>query len=252
MTAFITILRKELRGFFLSPVAYVVISMMMIVQGVSFLFALKPLLTGPQNMSLVQAQFTGALFWIPLFVLFPLITMRLFSEEQKMGTLEMLLTAPVRMADVVLAKFFACLIFYIILWLPTILHYLLLEWIGGIEHAFPVYALAGAFCIIVLLGMMNIAIGCLASSLSANQIVAGVLTFALIVMLFLLGHLPGSSLGGLSEIVQEFFEHINSDLHMQRFSSGMVDTRPIAYYLSATAVLLVATTFTLNARRWKN
>jgi len=249
---FPTLLRKELRGFFLSPVAYIVLAMMMLVEGVSFIFALKPLLTAPQAQSLVGAQFTGALFWIPLFVLFPLITMRLFSEEQKMGTLEMLLTAPVRLGEVVLAKFFACLIFYLVLWAPSLIHYVLLEWIGGVSNAYPRFSLGGAFTMIVLLGAMNISIGCLASSLTTNQIVAGILTFALIVMLFLLGHLPSGSLGGLTQPVQEFFEYINSDLHMRRFTAGNFDSRPIFFYLSATVVLLITTTVTLNARRWKS
>jgi len=249
MAPYSILLRKELRAFFLSPVAYVVLAMIMTVQGVAFIFALRPLLSGPQDVGLVQIFFQGFLFWIPFFVIFPLITMRLFAEEQKMGTMEMLLTAPIQVKHVVVSKFAATMIFFAALWIPCLSYFYLYQMISGQPAAFEPGHLAGAAAFVFAIGAMNIAIGCFASALTSNQIVAAIIAFGIILMHFFLGHLP-LTIGRLPPETQQFFEYIHSDRHLTDFAMGLIDSRVLTYYLTGALLFLGLTGYTLNMRRW--
>ena len=131
MQNFRTLLIKELRSFFVSPLAYVVLAMVMVLNGVSFLFSLERMEGKVSQLSLLHLTFDSLWFWMVFVLLFPLITMRLFAEERKLGTLETLLTAPVESWTVILAKYAATLIFYVILWTPSALNFLVFETISG-------------------------------------------------------------------------------------------------------------------------
>ena len=115
---------KEVKSFFLSPVAWVVLTLVMLLNGFSFTAALEDLRTGDRAVTLAVYTFNSVQFWLAYFFIFPVITMRLFAEEQKLGTIETLLTAPVSTIQVLLAKYFAAMTFYIVLWIPSALHFL--------------------------------------------------------------------------------------------------------------------------------
>src|ERR1700677_154199 len=120
--AFWTLYKRELTSYFHSAVAYVVLFGSAVVQGVQFWFILAAVTSeNYKEQSILQIFFTWPLFWLLILVQVPLITMRVFSEEFKLGTIEMLLTAPVREWDIVLAKFFGALSFFIVLWTPIAL-----------------------------------------------------------------------------------------------------------------------------------
>lgn len=251
MSAVFVILRRELHATVVSPAAHLVAAVFMLLQGVAFVFALRPFLEAPQQLTLVEMYFRGALFWIPFLALFPILTMRLFAEEQKLGTMEMLLTAPVRVRDVVTAKFLATFVFFALLWLPTIFAFHLYHWVTDGPAAHPSAHLWAAYAMVLAMGAMNIAVGCLASSLTTSQLGAGILAFGLLMLHYLLGYLP-LRMGALQPPIERFFRYIHSDAHLRDAASGLWDSRPFVYYLSAAILLLAATGFALNLRRWRS
>ncbi|PYL17273.1 MAG: ABC transporter permease, partial [Verrucomicrobia bacterium] len=121
MRKFYTLLVREVRSYFHSPIAYVVLVFFLLVSGVDFYFQVSFMNQRPASYSVQEAFFNSVFFWFAFVLIFPLITMRLFAEEFKLGTIEPLMTAPVRDLQVVLAKFFGALVFYILLWIPTLL-----------------------------------------------------------------------------------------------------------------------------------
>jgi len=242
---------RELRAIAVAPASHVVAAIFMVLQGLGFIHALKPFTESPQERGLVEAFFQGALFWIPFFALFPLLTMRLFAEEQKLGTMEMLLTAPVRVREVVLGKYLATLVFFVVLWIPTVAAFLVYPWLlgGTTLHLSP--TLWSALAMVLAMGLMNLAVGCFASALTTSQIGAGILTFGLLMLMFLFGHLP-TRLGELADPAQRFFQYVHADAHLRDAAAGQWDTRPFVFYLSAAVLLLGATGYALNSRRWQS
>src|SRR5437016_11971360 len=123
MRKFYTLLWREVCGYFYSPIAYIVLVFFLLVAGVDFYFQISFMNQRPVQYSVEEAFFNSVFFWFAFVLIFPLITMRLFAEEFKLGTIEPLMTAPVRDLQVVLAKFFGALVFYILLWIPTLLYF---------------------------------------------------------------------------------------------------------------------------------
>jgi ABC-2 type transport system permease protein len=248
---FFILLRKELKTAFFSPLAYIVMAFIMALNGVPFVLSLLRMQSGPSQHSLVYLTFTlGGWFWMSFLLLFPIITMRLFAEEQKMGTLESLLTVPVRTTHVVLAKYFSALIFYCVLWAPSLINFAVFEWISGESAAYNEGSFAGTYLMLFLLGAFNVAIGCMASAMTSSQIVAAVTAFSIILLHFFIGffhlfttHLPSD--------VMERVTYTSSYEHMRIFADGLLDTRPIVYYLSAAAFTLILTHQILEYRKWR-
>ncbi len=252
MRTFLVLLGKELRSFFFSPVAYIVLALFMVISGFSFAQAISTLKEKPSEFSIVQWTFYPRWFFFYFFFLFPLITMRLFAEEQKLGTLESMLTAPVRTVHVLLAKFSCAVIFYVILWLPNLLYLGLLQWISGGRVEIPYGALGGSYLIIILTGLFHIAVGCLASALTRNQIVAAIICFTLILLHFLTGLFLLFFASKIPVDVNDILNYFSTTQHMDYFTKGLIDTRPMVYYLSFTVLLLALTHQVLEYRRWKS
>src|ERR671933_2028661 len=124
MRKFFVLLGREVRSYFYSPIAYIVLLFFLLLSGVDFYFQLSFMNGRPASYSVQEAFFNSVFFWFAFVLIFPLITMRLFAEEFKLGTIEPLMTAPVRDWQVVLAKFTGALVFYMILWVPTLLYFL--------------------------------------------------------------------------------------------------------------------------------
>ena len=251
MRTFLVLLNKELRAFFLSPVAWVVLALYMVTCAVSFSFSINSLRTN-SDYSIVQWAFFPPWHMIYLFIPFPLITMRLFAEEQKMGTLESLMTAPVRTWQVLLAKYGASVIFYTILWLPMLANLAVLHWTVKGNVDIPRGALIGSYTIVILSGLFHLALGCLASALTKNQIIAAVMGFALILVHYLIGtfllYLTKDDPG----LMRDLIDYSVTERHFHYFSQGLLDTRPAVYYLSFTVLVLAITHHVLEYRRWRS
>jgi ABC-2 type transport system permease protein len=168
--------------------------------------------------------------------------MRLFPEERKSGTLETLLTSPVSEATVVLGKFTAALGFFLTLWAPTLVYVLILRAQTPIDLG-PV---AAGYMAIALIGAYFLSIGTFASILTKNQIVAAILAFAMLIPVFSAGLLESLSNDPGKRDTLGYF---NLWDHMEEFSRGVVDSRRLVYYLSATAFFLFLTTVMLSAKK---
>jgi ABC-2 type transport system permease protein len=249
MRTLLTLYAKELRSYFLSPFGWIVLAFTAIMQGVSLSTAMKILQDTPIADSLVYIVFHTPIFWFYFLFIFPLITMRLFAEEERSGTLETLLTAPVRTSQVVFSKYFAALSFYVILWIPAFVHFQLFSTLTNIPTPFTNGSLLGAFLIIFLMGVFYTAVGVLASSLTSSQIIAGIITICMLVIHYFLGFVT-VIWGETSEAVG-FFHYISCQEHLHFFAKGLIDSRPIVYNLSMAAIVLFLTHQIVDYRRWK-
>ncbi len=200
--------------------------------------------------SVEEAFFNSVFFWFAFVLVFPLITMRLFSEEFKLGTIEPLMTAPVRDWQVVLSKYFGALVFYIILWIPTVLYFVIFQAITHQPAAGSTGAYLGGYLMLLLLGMFYLSIGCFASVLTKNQIVAAVISFAMITLLFFLG-LVSFILLDVSSEVRQLLGYFSAIEQMGTLSRGVIDTRPVVLYLSLTIVMLTFTYQAFQSRKWR-
>lgn len=240
---------KELKGYFLTPFGWVVLAFVAIMQGVSLSSAMKGFRDTPVRDSLVYVTFHTPIFWFYFLFIFPLITMRLFSEEERSGTLETLLTAPVRTWQVVFSKYLAAMLFYTTLWIPAFLQFRIFDWVTDLPPAWTPGAMLGAFIILMAMGAAFTAIGCLASALTSSQIIAGILTIGLLVIQYFLGFVTliwGESFAGAP-----LFHAISAQNHLHYFTSGLLDSRPVVYFLSVAVMLLFLTYQVVDFRRWK-
>lgn len=255
MRIFFILLNRELRAYFQSIVAYVVIAAVALLHGIIFLRSVKDLKGDGGSLSLNHVMLLNIPFWLIFILIVPLITMRLFSEEQKLGTLEPLLTAPVQTWQMVFSKYFAALIFYMILYLPCMFYMLYFEKVTnasavGAGTALSSPSFYGGYAMIFLIGTFFVGIGCLASALTSNQIIAAVISFTILLIYFLLGYVRLLA-SDLPQITLEFLEYISPIEHMRNFASGVFDTRPLIYYVSFAILTLALTHHVLNYRKWK-
>jgi len=250
MRKFYTLLSREVRGYFYSPIADVVMIFFLIVSGINFNLIVSYMNRRTIEISVQQFFFNWVLFWFPFILIFPLITMRLFAEEFKLGTIEPLTTAPVRDWQVVLSKFFGALVFYLVLWIPTLLYFWIFQKITGQPAAFSAGAYWGSYLVLLLLGMFYLSIGCLSSVLTRNQIIAAIISFCVITLLFFLG-LVELILLDVSSDARDLVGYFSAIEHMGTFSRGVIDTRPIVLYVSMTIVVLMLTYQAFQSRKWR-
>jgi ABC-2 type transport system permease protein len=251
MKKFLTLLGREVKAFFYSPIAYVVLCALLFVTGFNFYTAVSIMNLQTREFTVVEAFFNTVLFWFPFVLVFPLLTMRVFAEEFKMGTIETLLTAPVRDWQVVLSKYLGTLVFFIVLWLPSFLYFAAFQQITKTDAAHAAGAYLGSYLLLLLIGMFYLSIGCLASALTRNQIIAAVIAFAAIVVFFFTG-LLSFIIPNVSPALRTLIEYFSTIEHMGMFSKGIIDSRPIVYYLSMTALMLFLTHHVLQSRKWRS
>lgn len=250
MKTFLILYSKELKYYFLSPLGWIVLAFAAIMQALSLSTALKGFSDTPIAQSLVYVTFHSPHFWFYFLFLFPLITMRLFAEEDRTGTLESLLTAPVKTTHVVLSKYCAAFTFYTLLWITSLLHFLSFTWLTDIPAPFTTGSLIGTYSILFLMGLLFVALGCLASSLTKSQIIAGIITIGLLLFHYFLGYV--TSIWGDRFAAAELFDHLSSQQHLHYFAEGLIETKTIVYYLSAAALTLFFTHHIVDYRRWKS
>lgn len=251
MRVFITLFFKELRSFFYSPVAYVVLALVMIINGFSFRAAIVVLESSPQPGSIVTWTFYSQWFWLSYFFLFPLLTMRLFAEERKLGTFETLFTAPVQTWQVVGSKYLSSVFIYCLLWVPSFLNFIIFQSMTGGAAEIPAGALFGTYLLLFFMGLFNLAIGCFASSLCSNQIVAAVLSFTISLMHFLIGIFALFLGRRVPAQFVDMVSYIATVDHIRVFTNGLLDSRPLVYYFSISLLFLIFTHYVLEFRRWR-
>jgi len=250
MTKFFTLLGREIKSFFYSPIAYVVMCFFLFLTGFNFYIAVSLLNRGPTDVTVLQAFFNTILFWIAYLLVFPLITMRTFSEEFKLGTIESLMTAPVKDWQVVITKWLGCLIFYIVLWVPTICYFWVFNWATKADAAHAPGAYGGSYLLLLLMGMFYCSVGCFASVLTKNQVIAAIISLVMILVLLFAGLLQFVMLD-VTGAMRDVFGYFSAIDHMETFSKGIIDTRPIAWYLTMTTLMLVLTYQVFQSRKWK-
>jgi ABC-2 type transport system permease protein len=215
------IFKKEFRTYFVSPIAYIVISIFLLVTG--WFFFTTFFLYNQTNLR----NFFSLLPIIFSFVV-PAVTMRLFSEELNVGSYEILLTMPVTFLDVVVGKFLSAVAFIAVMIAPTLSYPITVSFLGELDWG-PV---AGGYLGAVLLGASFSAIGLFASSLTRNQIIAFIIgmaiCFSLVLVDKMLFFLPQTLLGILS--------YLGADTHFQNISKGIIDSRDVLYFLSVCFV----------------
>ena len=251
MKTFLTLLGREIKSFFYSPIAYVVLFYFLLLTGFNFYSGASSLNRGPTDVTVVEAFFNTVIFWFPFVLIFPLITMRTYSEEFRMGTFETLTTAPVTDWQVVLAKFFGVLFFYVILWAPSFSYFAIFQLITKHQAANASGAYYGSYLLLLLIGMFYISIGCLASALTKDQINAAVISFSAITLCFFAGLFTWIA-NITNPTATELNSYISAVIHMGDFSKGMIDTRPIVWYLSLTVLMLVLNFQVFQYRKWKS
>ncbi len=250
MSKFFTLLKREIRSYFYSPIAYVVLVFFLLVSGFDFYIQLSFMNGRPVGYTVQEAFFNSVFFWFAFVLIFPLITMRLFSEEFKLGTIEPLMTAPVRDWQVVLSKFFGALFFYVVLWLPTLLYFFVFQKVTGQPAANSMGAYLGTYLMLLLLGMFYLSVGCLASVLTKNQIVAAIISFCTITLLFFLG-LVSFIIQDVSSTTRQLLGYFSAIEQMGTLSRGEIDTRPMVLYISMTVVMLTLTHQAFQSRKWR-
>jgi ABC-2 type transport system permease protein len=228
------IFKKEFKAYFVSPIAYIVIAIFLLVAG-WFFFTPFFLFN--------QAKLRNFFALLPVVFSFvvPAVTMRLFSEELHVGSYEILLTMPVTILDIVLGKFLASVVFVAAMLLPTVAYPITVSLLGQLDWGPVVGGYLGA----VLLGGTFSAIGLFASSVTRNQIIAFIagmaICFGLTLIDKMLFFLPQSLLGILG--------YLGADFHFQNISKGIVDSRDILYFLSVCFVGLFGTHLAMQEKR---
>lgn len=250
MRAIWTIAKREIVSFFVSPFAYVVLTTWLLFQGatfwvMSFWFSQQDLGSGSSGANPLSHYFGGTtLFYIPIMVYTPLLTMRLLAEEHRQGTIEPLLTAPVSDAAVVIGKYLASLVFWLALWAPTLMYVWLTSRYGDLD----LWKIAATYVGIFGLGAYYMALGLLMSALTRSQITAAVLTFIALGAFFILGLL---SFLVTDDAWRSVFDYMSLWTHMSAFASGIVDSRYLTYELSLAALGVFLSIRALEVRRYE-
>jgi ABC-2 type transport system permease protein len=228
------ILTKELKSYFIAPIAYIVIAIFLLITG-WFFFSTFFL----YNQSSLRNFFN--LLPIIFSFIIPAVTMRLFSEEIYVGSYEVLMTLPVTFSEVIIGKFLAAVTFVAIMLLPTLSYTVTIALLGKLDPGPVIGGYIGA----LFLGSLFAAIGLLASALTRNQIIAFIIgmsiCFALTLIDKMLFFLPESLLGVL--------EYIGADFHFQNIAKGILDSRDILYFASSSFVALYATNLVMQGKK---
>jgi ABC-2 type transport system permease protein len=250
MKIFWALFRKELAAFFLSVTGYVIIAAITLLTGLSFVVLVQNLGTDPSPMPVTEMFYRTYFFWLIVLLATPVITMRLFALEKASGTFETLMTTQVGDAQVVVAKFSAALFFYLLAWLPLLGCLFIVRHFTHQNAALDGGTLGGMFLGIFLTGGLFLSLGCFASSLTKSQMAAAMISFVLGVSLFALGFLA-EAIPASAHWQAQVISYFGLFEQMHDFARGVVDTRAVIFYASATFLFLFLTLRVVESRRWK-
>lgn len=241
----LTLFKKEINGFLSSLVAYITIGVFLLVMGL-FLWIFPDSSILEYGYAGLDSLFSTAPY---LFMfLIPAITMRSLSEEQKEGTFELLATKPLTDWNIVLGKYFACVVLVLFALVPTLIYYFTVYSLGATIGNIDTGAVIGSYIGLFLLGSAFVAIGIFASSITKNQIIA----FTIAVFLCFFAFSGFESISQLLSLQQfdTFLSSLGISEHYQSISRGVLDTRDLIYFLSFISLFLVITKTILGGRKW--
>ena len=242
----LAIFSKEVNSFFSSLIGYLVIGVFLLVMGLfMFVFPETSLLNfGYASLGPFFSMVPNVLVFI-----IPAITMRAFAEERQTGSIELLVTRPLRDAQIVMGKFWACLLLVLIALLPTTLYYVTVYQLGSPVGNIDAGGTIGSYVGLIFLAMAFVAIGLLASSLTGSQIVSFLLALALSFFLYF----GFSLLAGVDYFYrngENFVESLGMQQHFHSLGRGLIDSRDVVYFLSVTGFFLLLTVISLERRKW--
>jgi ABC-2 type transport system permease protein len=236
MSPALVISRRELRTYFNSPVAYIVVTVFTLITG--YLFFAQLFVEQQAEMR----GFFGTMPWMFMF-LGPAITMRLLADEKASGTLELLITMPVRDSEVVLGKFLAAMGLLCTALALTLVFAITVRAIGPLDRGPTIAGYIG----LLLMGGAYVSIGVMCSAFTRNSIVAFIVAFAISFALFLFGHIGQF----MPQALQPLIAFLSISNHFENIGRGIIDTRDVIYYVSVMAISLLLATLSLESRRWR-
>lgn len=250
MQSFLTLLRRELGAIFLSLTGYVIIASVTLLNSLSFVVLMTNLGSEPSLLPVTEMFYRTYFFWLVVLLASPVITMRLFALEKASGTFETLMTTPVSDLQVVAAKFATAVIFYMVSWLPMIVCLLVVRHFTNQPGALDAGTVGGMYLGIFLVGCLFLSLGCFASAISRSQMAAAMISFVLGVTLFSLGFLA-EALPVTAQWQSQALSYFGLFEQMHDFARGVVDTRTVIFYVTATFFFLFLTLRVVESRRWK-
>jgi len=257
MKNILALTRKELSSYFQSPIAYVVTAIFLLLSGIIFSLRFSvfyqqslelsrnPYLMQHYALTITEHVLEPMIFTLNFFslLMIPMLTMRTFSEDKKSGTIELLLTYPVRDIEVAVSKFLACMVVYVCMIALTLLYPVLGSRFTDIETG----TIAMGYVGLLLSGAAFVALGVFVSSLTENQIIAVTVSYGLLLLFWLFG--------AAESLAPHPYNVILTDLslfkHMEDFATGVFDTHDLVYYLGFTALFMFLTLRSLEVARWK-
>jgi len=243
---------KEMRGYFASPIGYVIMGFFALLFGVFFYAYLGAFIDQSMQMggmggavnvntSMIRPLFGNASV-VLLFVI-PMITMRTYSEEKRSGTIELLLTSPITDVQIILGKFLGAMVLYLAMLAVTMIYVAMLFKFGNPDWR-PIMA---GYLGLLLMGASFIAIGLLISNLTKNQIIAGIATFGVFLLLWIISWI-GEQMGPRAQAI---LGYLSVTEHFDDFAKGIIDTKHVVYYLSFITFGLFLTAKSVDSERWR-
>ncbi|SPF33773.1 ABC-type transport system involved in multi-copper enzyme maturation, permease component [Syntrophobacter sp. SbD1] len=255
MKGFVPVFRKELYGMFMSPIFYVVAFFFLLVSGVFFNYILSQVVMASfqlaqhpelgRDFSMMELFLRSFLWNLAIVMLFvaPLLTMRLYAEERKSGTIELLYTYPVTDIATVTAKFAACLTTFVVLLAATLPGVIAV----GLASEPAWKLIACGYMGLFLLGCSFLALGIFASTLTRNQIISSIITFAVSLILWFLGEAKSSA----GPVAGSILEYVSVSKHFEGLSKGLIDSRDILFYLVFSILFLFLSLRQMSSYRWR-
>lgn len=228
--------KKELHSYFSSPIAYIIIISMLSLFNIFFFLIID------QNREVSLREIFQLMEFMLVFFI-PLLTMKLFSEEKSNGTMEFLLTAPLTHTMIVLGKYLSMLLFYSLLIALTATYYLIVQYFGSPDTA----SILSGYVGIWLEGAFFIAVGLLVSSWTPNQIIAAMVSYLILFLLYFSASFTKFFTGSAAE----FFTQLSTRTHLENFAVGMITPSDFVYYLTGTVLCLVLTRLSIDNRLWQ-
>jgi len=251
------IFNKELKSYFVTPLVYIIFTVIFIISGsffynilVSYQTQLPEIIKNPWMLKMGFDELVTQSFFMQLSIIFlfffPLLSMRIFAEENRSGTIEMLLTSPISQLSVIIGKFLAILFVFAIILGITISYFLLLmPYSNGVIKIYP---LISSYIGWLLFGASLLSFGILASALTKSQLVASLIAFAFNLIFWIINSLSYYLTGTSGE----FFSKISLMEHLQPFIKGVIDSRDIVYFVSIILIGLYLTNLSIESRRWRS
>lgn len=253
MRHFLTLLSHEIRMLLVNPSTYIAATLFLAVMGFFFTGILQDYSRAAQEVSPAAVFFQ--IFWFPVLFMVPLLTMKCLAEERRLGTIETLLTTPVTTTEVVLGKYGAAYLLYLALWGSTGGFFYILHRFAGDLHFMDAGPLLGGYLFIAVSGLLFVALGVFASSLSRNQAVAGILGFTMLfALIFGLGLIQNAAWldREVLDPVREVVDYAQIIRHREDFTRGVIDTRQLLFYLSGTVLALIFSILSVEAKLLHN